>query len=278
MFSKSQRTPSLVFNYTILTLLAIFVLGPLLLLVINSFKDTKEFTTNPFGLPAVWRWQNYPDAWTQGNYALTVRNSALITVASVTGVIVIAGMAAYSLARLNPKGADALAFYLVVGTSIPAQLFMVPLFFLWTKLGLTDTLLGLIIIYWATSSPFATFLLRSFMVSIPRDFDGAARIDGATEWQVFWRIIVPICWPGFLTCALVAGLGAWNEFLFAVTFLHKPELKPISTSLFSFMTRYGRDWGLINAATVIMILPVIILFLMLQRQFIQGLTQGGLKA
>lgn len=278
MFSKSQRTPSLVFNYTILTLLAIFVLGPLLLLVINSFKDTKEFTTNPFGLPAVWRWQNYPDAWTQGNYALTVRNSALITVASVTGVIVIAGMAAYSLARLNPKGADALAFYLVVGTSIPAQLFMVPLFFLWTKLGLTDTLLGLIIIYWATSSPFATFLLRSFMVSIPRDFDEAARIDGATEWQVFWRIIVPICWPGFLTCALVAGLGAWNEFLFAVTFLHKPELKPISTSLFSFMTRYGRDWGLINAATVIMILPVIILFLMLQRQFIQGLTQGGLKA
>jgi raffinose/stachyose/melibiose transport system permease protein len=278
MFSKSKRTPSLTFNYLMLILLAIFVVGPLLLLLINSFKDTKEFTTNPFGLPTVWRWQNYPDAWQQGNYALTIRNSAFITGVSVAGVIVIAGLAAYSLARLNPKGADALAFYLVVGTSIPAQLFMVPLFFLWTKLGLTDTLTGLIIIYWATSSPFATFLLRSFMVSIPRDFDEAARIDGATEWQVFWRIIVPICWPGFLTCALVAGLGAWNEFLFAVTFLHKPELKPISTSLFAFMSRYGRDWGLINAATMIMILPVIILFLLLQRQFIQGLTQGGLKA
>lgn len=278
MFSKSQRTPSLVFNYTMLILLALFVLGPLFLLLINSFKDSKEFTTNPFGLPEVWRWQNYPDAWTQGNYALTLRNSAMITGLSVAGVIVIAGLAAYSLARLNPKGADALTFYLVVGTSIPAQLFMVPLFFLWSKLGLTDTLAGLIIIYWATSAPFATFLLRSFMVSIPRDFDEAARIDGATEWQVFWRIIVPICWPGFLTCALVAGLGAWNEFLFAVTFLHKPELKPISTSLFAFMSRYSRDWGLINAATVIMILPVIILFLLLQRQFIQGLTQGGLKA
>jgi raffinose/stachyose/melibiose transport system permease protein len=278
MFVTSKRTPSLTFNYLILLLLALFVLGPLVLLLVNSFKDTKEFTTNPFGLPALWRWQNYPEAWEQGNYALTVRNSALITGITVTGVIVIAGLAAYSLARLNPKGADALAFYLVVGTSIPAQLFMVPLFFLWTKLGLTDTLVGLIIIYWATSSPFATFLLRSFMVSIPRDFDEAARMDGATEWQVFWRIIVPICWPGFLTCALVAGLGAWNEFLFAVTFLHKPELKPVSTSLFAFMSRYGRDWGLINAATVIMILPVIILFLMLQRQFIQGLTQGGLKA
>lgn len=278
MFARSQRTPSLVFNYIILTLLALFVLLPLLLLLINAFKESKEFTSNPFGLPAVWRWQNFPDAWTQGNYALTVRNSALITGVTVAGVIVIAGLAAYSLARLNPKGADALAFYLVVGTSIPAQLFMVPLFFLWTRLGLTDTLVGLIIIYWATASPFATFLLRSFMVSIPRDFDEAARIDGATEWQVFWRVIVPICWPGFLTCALVAGLGAWNEFLFAVTFLHQPELKPVSTSLFAFMSRYGRDWGLINAATVIMILPVVILFLLLQRQFIQGLTQGGLKA
>ncbi|MFN8486067.1 MAG: carbohydrate ABC transporter permease [Caldilineaceae bacterium] len=275
---KSQRTPSLIFNYLFLTLLALFALGPLVLLFINSLKDTTEVTANPFGLPRTWTWQNFPDAWTQGHYDTTVRNSAMITIGTVVGVVVIAGLAAYSLARLNPKGADALAMYLVVGTSIPAQLFMVPLFFLWTKLGLADNLLGVIIIYWGTMSPFATFLLRSFMISIPKDFDEAAYIDGASNWQVFWRIIVPICWPGFLTVALTSGLGAWNEFLFAVTFLHTAELKPVSTSLYSFFSRYSRDWGLINAATVIMILPVIILFLLLQRQFIQGLTQGGLKA
>jgi raffinose/stachyose/melibiose transport system permease protein len=148
---------------------------------------------------------------------------------------------------------------------------------MWQKLGLVDNLLGVIIIYWATTTPFATFLLRSFMVSIPRDFDEAARIDGASEWQVFRRVIMPITWPGFLTVALVAGLAAWNEFLIAVTFLHDPNMKPLSTSLLSFANRYTSDWGLISAASVIMIFPVIVIFLLLQRQFIEGLTRGGLK-
>src|SRR4051812_10096905 len=191
---RAQRTPSLTINYILLIALALFVLGPIVLLVINSFKNAAEITANPFGLPRSWTWENFPNAWTQGHYSTTVRNSVIITGGTVAGVITIAGLAAYSLARLNPRGADALAFYLVVGTSIPAQLFMVPLFFLWSKLGLADNLMGVIIIYWGTMSPFATFLLRSFMLSIPRDFDEAAKIDGASDWQVFWRIIVPICW------------------------------------------------------------------------------------
>jgi raffinose/stachyose/melibiose transport system permease protein len=105
----------------------------------------------------------------------------------------------------------------------------------------------------------------------------AARIDGASNWQVFVRIIMPLSAPGFLTAGLVIGLGVWNEFLFAVTFLQKPELKPIATSLYAFQERFGRDWGLTNAGSVIMMLPVLILFLILQRRFIEGLTQGGLK-
>lgn len=276
--SRQRRTPSVAGNYIILTLLALFALGPLLLLFMNSFRTTPEITAHPFGLPQALHWQNYLEAWGQGNYSTTVRNSLIITAGTVVGVVIVAGLAAYSLARLNPPGSDALALYLVVGTSMPIQLFLVPLFFMWQKLGLVDNLLGVIIIYWATASPFATFLLRSFMVAIPRDFDEAARIDGASEWQVFWHVIMPITWPGFLTTALVAGLGAWNEFLIAVTFLHDPNVKPISTSLYAFATRYSRDWGLISAASVIMILPIIIIFLLLQRQFIEGLTQGGLKA
>lgn len=275
---RSGRTPSVTINYIILTLLALFSLGPIAILFFNSFKTTPEIAANPFGLPKELHWQNYPDAWLQGNYSTTVRNSAIITASTVVGVIIIAGMAAYALARLDPPGADAIALYLIVGTSMPAQLFMVPLFFMWTKLGLADNLLGVIIIYWATMSPFATFLLRSYMIAIPRDFDEAARIDGASEWQVFWRVIVPITWPGFLTAGLVAGLAAWNEFLFAVTFLHDPDLKPVSTSLYAFVSRYNREWGLTSAASVMMILPVIVLFLLLQRQFIEGLTRGGLKA
>lgn len=109
------------------------------------------------------------------------------------------------------------------------------------------------------------------------DFEEAARLDGASDLQVLTRIILPLAWPGFMTVVLVVGLGVWNEFLFAVTFLQRPELKPVSTSLQAFQGRFARDWGLTSAASVIMIVPVLIVFLILQRQFIEGLSRGGLK-
>lgn len=149
---------------------------------------------------------------------------------------------------------------------------------MWRQLGLVNSHVGLIVIYVALFSPFATYLIRSYMISIPEDFVDAAKIDGASNWQVFRNIIIPLTWPGFLTAGLVVGLAVWNEFLFAVTFLHQPELKPISTSLYAFQQRFGRDWGLTNAGSIIMLMPVLILFLLLQRRFIEGLTQGGLKA
>jgi raffinose/stachyose/melibiose transport system permease protein len=158
---RQRRTISLFPNYVILILLVLFSLLPICTVVFNSLKSTAESRVNPLGPPlANIRWQNYPTAWVQGHYSTTVRNSAIITVGTVAGVLVVAGLASYSMAILDLPGADGLALYLLVGTSMPAQLFMVPLFFLWTKLGLTDNLLGVIIIYWATMSPFATFLLR----------------------------------------------------------------------------------------------------------------------
>lgn len=143
--------------------------------------------------------------------------------------------------------------------------------------GLVNRLPSLTFIYAAPYSPFATYLLRSFLVSIPIDFEEAARSDGASDLQVLTRIILPLAWPGFMTVVLVVGLGVWNEFLFAVTFLQRPELKPVSTSLQAFQGRFARDWGLTSAASVIMIVPVLIVFLILQLQFIEGLSRGGLK-
>ena len=280
IFAKqSKRNRSLVPNYVILTALVLFSLLPLLSLVSNSLKSDAEANSNPLGLPMKGlRWQNFPDAWKAGKLGTNMLNSAFLAFGTIGGVIVIAGLAAYSLAKLDLPGANLITLYLLVGTSMPAQLFMVPLFFLWTQLGLSDKLIGVIIIFWATQSPFATFLLRSYMMSIPKDFEDAARVDGASELQVLWHLIMPLSLPGFLTVALVTGLGAYNEFLFAVTFLHHDNVKPISTSLYAFVSRYDRQWGLTSAAAMIMVLPVLILFLSLQRQFIEGLTQGGLKA
>jgi raffinose/stachyose/melibiose transport system permease protein len=274
---RSRRTPSLLPNYVILLLLALFVLFPLAVLSFNSLKATREIGANPLGPPMQLQPQNFVDAWVKGKYAITMTNSLIVVAGSVLGVCVISGLAAYALARLDAPGFSGFSLYLLVGTSLPITLFLVPLFFLWTKLGLTNTLHGLIIIYWATTSPFATFLLRSYMVAIPADFEDAARVDGANDWQIIRHVMIPIVWPGFLTVALVAGLGAWNEYTMAYTFIQSENLKTVVTSFQSFAGRFSRDWGLTSAGAVIMIFPVIVFFLLLQRRFIEGLTQGGLK-
>lgn len=273
----SRRTPSLLPNYIILALLLLFVTGPLLILGFQSLKTTAEIGANPLGPPRQPRFENFNEAWVRGGYATTMTNSVIVVIGTVAGVCVIAGLAAYALARLNAPGFNLFSLYMLIGTSLPITLFLVPLFFMWTQLGLTNTLFGLIVIYWATSSPFATFLLRSYMVAIPTDFEDAARVDGANDWQVIRHVMIPIVWPGFMTVALVTGLAAWNEYILAYTFIQDDEVKTVVTSFASFAGRFNRDWGLTSAGAVIMTAPVIIFFLALQRRFIEGLTQGGLK-
>lgn len=274
---SSRRTPSLLPNYIILTLLLLYVAGPLVILGFQSLKSTAEIGANPLGPPRQPRLENFSDAWERGNYATTMTNSVIVVIGTVAGVCVIAGLAAYALARLNAPGFNLFSLYLLIGTSLPITLFLVPLFFMWTQLGLTNTLFGLIVIYWATSSPFATFLLRSYMVAIPTDFEDAARVDGANDWQVIRHVMIPIVWPGFMTVALVSGLAAWNEYILAYTFIQDDAVKTVVTSFSSFAGRFNRDWGLTSAGAVIMTAPVILFFLALQRRFIEGLTQGGLK-
>ena len=274
---KSGRTETSALNHVILFLMAVFAIGPVLILFLNSVKTTEQIANNPFSIPAELRFENYSEAYEKGNYANTVKNSVILTAGSVIGTLIVGGTGGYALAHLDIKGANVIAFYFLVGTAIPAQLYMVPLFFMWRTFGLLETHIGLIIIYCATSSPFATYLIRSYMVALPKAFIEAAKIDGASKLQVLTYVILPLSWPGFLTTGLVVGLGVWNEFLFAVTFLHHPDLKPVSTSLRAFQERFTTNWGLTNAASVMMLLPVLILFLLLQRRFIEGLTQGGMK-
>jgi raffinose/stachyose/melibiose transport system permease protein len=274
---KSGREPSQAVNHIVVIVMLMFALGPVVILGFNSLKSTSELGLNPLGPPKTILWENFPNAWEEGNFAVTMRNSALLVVATVTSVLSLGGMAAYSLARLKPPGGNAFMVFMLAGTTIPVWLYIVPLFILWRSLGLIDNLFGLILIYTAGSSPFAIFLLRSFMVGIHPDLEDAARVDGANEWQIFTRVILPLAWPGFLTVGLVVALGTWGEYQLALIFVHKPELFPVTTSYSAFASRFSMDWGLTSAAAIMMIAPVLIIFLALQRQFIEGLTQGGVK-
>jgi raffinose/stachyose/melibiose transport system permease protein len=264
-------------NYVVLSLLAVFALGPLVILGFNSLKGRAEIGRNPLGFPREFLWQNYPNAWRIGNFSTTLQNSGILVAITVVGVLVLGGMAAYSLAKLNLPGSGVVTLYLLIGSSLPIQLFLVPLFFLWQKLGLVNNLPGLSIIYIAINAPLAIFLLRSYMLQLPADFEDAARIDGANEWKIFTQIIIPLSWPGFLTVGLVVSLAVWNEFLLATVFLTNQSKFTVVTSYYNFTSRFSRDWGLTSAAAMMMIVPIIVIFLSLQRRFVEGLTQGGLK-
>jgi raffinose/stachyose/melibiose transport system permease protein len=275
--SLRSRGISLLPNYVIISLLLIFALGPLVILFFNSLKSPADAGRNPLGFPSALLWENYPNAWNTGDFLHTLPNSLILVAGTVIGVLVLGGMAAYSIAKLNLAGANVLTMYLLISSSLPVQLFLVPLFFMWRKFGLVNNLFGLILIYIAINAPFSIFLMRSYMMQIPGDFEDAARVDGASELDVFVRIVAPLSWPAFLTVGLVVGLSVWNEFLLATVFLTNQNLFTVVTSYYNFSTAFSRDWGLTSAAAVMMIMPLLILFLLLQRNFIEGLTQGGLK-
>jgi raffinose/stachyose/melibiose transport system permease protein len=275
---RSGRQHAHPLAYPALLVLAAFALFPLVVLAFNSFKDPSELGSNPLGPPTDFSFGNLGDAWSAGDFARTLLNSALLAVGTGVGVTVIASLTAYALTRLRVRGTQGLLLYILICTAVPAQLFIVPLFFLWTDLRLTNTLFGLIVVYWAVFSPFATLLLRSYLLTIPREFDEAGRVEGASERQVLTRIVLPLARPGLLVVALTTALFAWNEFFFAFTFIQEEGLRPASTSFLAFRSEYATNWGLTSAGGLIMIAPPLLLFLVLQRRFIEGLTTGGLKA
>jgi raffinose/stachyose/melibiose transport system permease protein len=262
--------------YTILLLLAVFAIGPLVLALFNALKTQSQLAADPLGWPSHPQWHNFIDAWDQANMGAGLRNSAILVIATALGVCVISGSAAYAMSRLKVPGSNFFILYLLVTASLPIQLFLVPLFFIWTNVGLYDNLFGLIIIYWAIYSPFATLLIRSFMVALPKEYEEAARLDGAGDLRVLLRVVLPMAWPGFLTAALVAGLQAYNEFMLAVTFIQSSNKMPVSISFFSFQSGYTQNYTLTSAGGLIMVIPVLIAFLFLQRRFIEGYTSSGM--
>ena len=276
--SKFKKREGL-FNHLILMILAMTIILPLLVLLFNSVKPQSEFATNPLGFPNEIRLMNYYDALMIGGYARIFLNSFILVLGTLIVNLTLSGMAAFSLAVLNPRGklTIVLGIYLLVGISIPAQMFILPLFILWKNLYLTNTRIGLIIIYSALNAPFAVFLIRSYMIQLPSELFDAAKIDGANTFQLFYKIALPLSWPVFLTTGLVVGLAVWNEFLFALTFMQTEAYKPISTILFAFQSRFENDYSLVSAASIMMAAPIAILFMFFQRKFIAGLTGGGLK-
>jgi raffinose/stachyose/melibiose transport system permease protein len=260
-----------------LILLAAWSVVPLFFLFINAVKPEDEIQRAPLALPTILEWTNFSRAWETADFGTAIRNSLIVSAATVALICLFGGMAAFALARYKMRGNGLVTSYFLLTMTLPGLLYIVPLFSLFRNLGLTDNLLGIIIIYTAIYMPFSIFLMRSYFLGLPPELEDAARVDGCSEFGLYRYIIMPLSWPIYASVALIVSVYTWNEFLFAITFLHEPEISTVAVSYRSFTGQYVSEFSLISAAGVIMILPGLILFVILQRRFIRGLVAGSVK-
>ena len=252
------------------------MLAPFVWMLSASLKLNKDVFTFPIQwIPSEPRWQNYVDIWTKIPLALFVWNTAKITIAVTILQLLTSSFAAYAFAKLQFPFRDTLFLGYIATIAMPWQVYMVPQFLLMRELGLHNTHWSLIVLQAFTA--FGVFLMRQFYQSIPDELCEAARIDGMNEYQIWWRIMLPLSKPALSTLTIFTFVTTWNDFLGPLIYLTKTDLKTIQIGLRMFISQYSAEYGLIMAASVVALIPVLIVFLALQRFFVEGIASTGLR-
>ncbi|WP_406248775.1 carbohydrate ABC transporter permease [Microbacterium sp. M] len=275
-FDRLKSGSATTAKYTSLVIAAIVTLLPLSVLLFASMKTAQEYAqSGPFDPPANWlNFENFVTAFTSGKMLEGFVNTTIVLVVSLVGTILLGTMAAYALDRFEFRGKKLVFALFLVATLIPSVTSQVATFQLINGLGLYDTKAALILLFMGTDI-IAIYLFIQFMQSIPVSLDEAAMIDGANRWTIYWRIILPLLKPAIATVVIIKGIAVYNEFY--TPFLYLPSEGLISTSLFRFKGPFGAQWEVIAAGTVLVIIPTLIAFLLLQRWIYKGLTSGAVK-
>lgn len=264
---------SLVWSFAILLLGAVIVLLPLFVVFLTSFEP---FGTTPTLLPKNgWSLTNYHDAWQRGKFLLAFANSTLVALVVTAFQIATSALAGYALARLKFRGRQALLLFVLATLVIPFQLLVIPIFLVLKWGHLINT-------YWALILPtaangFGIFLLRQYFLTIPLELEEAAAIDGANRLQILWQIMLPLARPALVTLFIFTFIGEWNDLFKPLVFTTRPELRTVQLALAEFQEQFTNNWPLLMAAVTIATLPVLLLFLIGQRQLIQGIATTGIK-
>ena len=256
---------------------AALALVPLLLMVSNSFRSNADLITDPLGLPAPPTTASYVEAWTTGNFATYFGNSLLVTVGAVAISTAVATMAAYALARGRSRVFRWFESLFLSGLMLPIHLAILPIFYLFDGLGLIDSRFGLSLMYAASGVPFSIFVLTTFFRQLPAELEEAAALDGANQWQTFWRIMVPLVRPAVATVAVFRFVPIWNDFLFPLVLLRRDDKYTLPVGLTSFFGENATNYSAVFAGLVITTIPLIVLFLVATKQIVAGLTAGMAK-
>lgn len=270
------RRTELTFIYLLLFGGSALIIYPLAIIVLSSLKTGREFMMDPFGWPETWTLANYASAWENAHFSTYFGNSLFITAFSVLFTVLFGAMAAYALGW-KFKGNKALFTYFLLGIMIPIQAKIITLFILLKQLHILNTHFGLILVYIAFNLPLAIFIFSGFFKTIPGELKDAALLDGCTEIGTFWRIILPVSRPIIATVVILTSLHVWNSFFLPLILLQDRRLFPITLGLQRLKGEFSVDWPMFFAAMVMLMIPIIILFVLMQKQFIKGLTSGAVK-
>jgi raffinose/stachyose/melibiose transport system permease protein len=264
--------------YAALVIVLFQTLYPLIWVLFGSLKTKPELVNNVWGPPSSLVFDNYVQAWQMADMGNRIFNSVTVTVLSLAILIVVVTPCAYALARLRFPGRNVITGLVVGSMLVPPQVLAIPLFMVARDLNIINSTVGISFIYAASIMPLSIFIMRSFFMSLPFDLEDAARVDGAGRTTILFRIMLPLARPGMALIIIFGFIEVWNDFFLAFLLLRQPEVQTIPLGLVNFFQQYDSLWNLYFAALMITTLPVIALFVLMQRQFIAGLTAGAVKA
>ncbi|WP_349408471.1 carbohydrate ABC transporter permease [Pseudalkalibacillus sp. SCS-8] len=263
--------------YLIAFLFAVISLYPILLMIYSSFKTSSEIFMNPLSIPKSFSLETYQKLLDQIPFFTFFWNSVFVSAVSVLMILLFGSLAAFYIARYTFWWNNALFFFFLIGMMIPIKLGIVPLFILMKDLSLINSLWSLVFVYTATGIPLSILILTGFFRTMPKELEEAARMDGATDLNVFWHVLLPIMRPALGTVMIINFIQSWNDFFFPLVFITDEMKKTIPVGMLSLFGEYSADWGSLFAGLTLSSLPMIVLFFIASKQFMDGLTAGAVK-
>lgn len=279
MEGKTKKISKKVLLYVLLIILAIIWIIPIFTLVATALKHKKDFMggISLFQLPDEIAWDNFYNAITQGRLLTYMKNDLIVSFLKVPLGIFVGSLAAFSMTRLKIKHSTGIFVFFLIGMMLPMQTALVPINMIYSKLGLLNTYFGLFYVYIGFGLSYCILIMRGFMKGIPKDIDEAAYIDGCNKWRLFYRIILPVSKPAIATLFITDFLSTWNEYLLASVIINDNAMKTVPVGIMTFVGEHGTDYGYLCAGVLVSVIPVMVVYLVFQRYFVEGMA-GAVKS
>ena len=275
--APAKKKMVLLLTFALMGVYVAIILYPLFNMFMSSFKSTRDIIRYPFQLPSSFSFKNYYTVFIEKGFYRYFINSVVVTAVSMFFVILFGSMGAYGVSRYQYRGNTLVYLLFLSGIMLPLKAALIPLYMIINSLKLSNSLLGIILIDLATGLPSTVFILSGFMRSFPIDLEYAARIDGCSDWRIYSQVVMPVCMPGIAIVTIYNAVPIWNDFFFPLVFIQTDKLRTMPVGLNSFIGQYKTDWSLMFTGLSISIIPMMILYLFMSKQFIRGMTAGAIK-